>query len=156
MEDADLERLFTGYGQVLYARVIKDRVTGNSKCYGFVGMANAEQTSHAIAALHGYRLGERAIVVKRQGDRSNDPPPPPPVPTAGYGAPMPHYGAPVYPGAPPPPPPYGYAAPPPYGWGAAPPGYGMPPPGYEGCERLVFCGVCCTCNTRSPNTGIRT
>ncbi len=136
MEDADLERLFTGYGQVIYARVIKDRVTGNSKCYGFVGMANAEQTNHAIAALHGYRLGERAIVVKRQGDRSNDPPPPLPAP-GGYETPVMPYPPAAYPGAPPPPPPppYGYAVPPPpqYGWGAAPhmqAGYGMPPPGY--------------------------
>ena len=43
MEDPELEQLFSGYGQVIYTRIIKDRVTGNSKCYGFVGMANPDQ-----------------------------------------------------------------------------------------------------------------
>lgn len=101
------------------------------------------QVAGAIAGLHGYRIGDRTLVVKRQGDRSNEPP----SGGMGYGAPMAYGGAPGY-GAPPPGygPPMGgmgYAPPPPgyHGWGAPPMhAYGMPA---HGCVVDVPVCECC-------------
>jgi RNA recognition motif-containing protein len=47
-----LEQLFTPYGQVSSARIIIDKMSGRSKGFGFIEMANEEEAQKAIAALH--------------------------------------------------------------------------------------------------------
>ncbi|MDD5034174.1 MAG: RNA-binding protein [Methylococcaceae bacterium] len=61
--DSDLEALFSTYGSVRSAQVIKDRETGRSKGFGFVEMDNGQAGQAAISALNGKEVEGRAIVV---------------------------------------------------------------------------------------------
>lgn len=60
----DLLNLFSVHGEVSSAKVIMDRETGNSKCFGFVEMPNEEEANAAIAALNDTELDGNTIVVK--------------------------------------------------------------------------------------------
>lgn len=60
----ELEKAFAAYGQVVSAKIVKDRDTGRSKGYGFVEMASDEDGNKAIAALNETDLDGRTIVVK--------------------------------------------------------------------------------------------
>jgi RNA recognition motif-containing protein len=59
----DLKMLFERVGTVEDAVVISDKKTGKSKGYGFVEMANPEETKAAAAKFNGYDLKGRTIVV---------------------------------------------------------------------------------------------
>lgn len=60
----DLNELFSAHGEVASAKVIFDRETGNSKCFGFVEMPNDEEANAAIAALNDTELQGKQLVVK--------------------------------------------------------------------------------------------
>jgi len=60
----ELEKAFAPFGQVVSAKIVKDRDTGRSKGYGFVEMASDEDGNTAIAALNETDLDGRTIVVK--------------------------------------------------------------------------------------------
>ncbi|GHV65563.1 hypothetical protein FACS1894199_06570 [Bacteroidia bacterium] len=60
----DLAALFEEYGTVNSAKVIFDRETGNSKCYGFVEMLNESEGVDAINALHESEFQGKPIIVK--------------------------------------------------------------------------------------------
>ena len=60
--NAELEAKFAEFGVVISARVITDKMTGKSKGFGFVDMEDAD-AEKAIAALSGYKWGEREITV---------------------------------------------------------------------------------------------
>ena len=51
-----LKAMFETYGNVIDAKVITDRDTGMSKCYGFVEMSSEEGGKEAIENLNGYVL----------------------------------------------------------------------------------------------------
>ncbi|KJF43851.1 MULTISPECIES: hypothetical protein [Draconibacterium] len=59
-----LNELFSAHGEVASAKVIFDRETGNSKCFGFVEMPNDEEANAAIAALNDAEIEGKQIVVK--------------------------------------------------------------------------------------------
>lgn len=59
-----LTTLFQEYGTVESAKVIFDRDSGRSKCFGFVEMPNEEEGNHAISELDGTEFEESTIVVK--------------------------------------------------------------------------------------------
>jgi cold-inducible RNA-binding protein len=61
--DSDLEKLFTTYGSVRSAQVIKDRDTGRSKGFGFVEMGSDQEAQAAITALNGKEIEGRTLVV---------------------------------------------------------------------------------------------
>lgn len=61
--DADLEKLFSEYGAVEEAVIIKDKFSGRSKGFGFVTFTNDEDADKAIAGLHDHDLGGRKIAV---------------------------------------------------------------------------------------------
>ena len=61
--DSDLEKLFTTYGSVRSAQVIKDRDTGRSKGFGFVEMGSDQEAQAAITALNGKEVDGRTLVV---------------------------------------------------------------------------------------------
>lgn len=61
--DAQLSQLFGAHGEVSDARIVTDRETGRSRGFGFVTMSNAEAAAKAIAALNGYSIEGRALVV---------------------------------------------------------------------------------------------
>src|SRR5690625_719417 len=68
--DYELEQAFSEFGQIKSARVIMDRETGNSKCYGFVEMYEEEEAKEAIASLDNSELDGNTIVVKEAKPRA--------------------------------------------------------------------------------------
>jgi RNA recognition motif-containing protein len=57
--------LFAVHGALASLCIIKDRVTGLSRRFGFVEMTTAAEAQAAIVALHGTRLAGRTLTVKR-------------------------------------------------------------------------------------------
>ncbi|KAJ4847815.1 hypothetical protein Tsubulata_011766 [Turnera subulata] len=153
LDDDGLISLFTNFGEIVMAKVIKDRVTGLSKGYGFVKYRDIHMANTAIANMNGYRLEGRTIAVRVAGK-----PPQPTVPSGPPASTMPTYpvsaqpvgpypsqqftpGGPLPNTLPPPPPgsyggtpvPWGPPVPPPYApYAPPPPGQTMYPPPVPG------------------------
>ena len=72
--DEDLTEAFGQFGEIASANVIKDRMSGRSKGFGFVEMPNNSEADKAIKALNGSDIKGRTIKVnqaKPRGDRSS-------------------------------------------------------------------------------------
>ncbi len=69
MTDADLEGLFTPYGEVSSAKILKDKMSGRSKGFGFVEMTDDEAAKSAIAALNETDIQGRKIIVNESQPR---------------------------------------------------------------------------------------
>jgi RNA recognition motif-containing protein len=52
VDDQKLQEAFEEHGEVVSAKVIKDRETGRSRGFGFVEMASQESANSAISALN--------------------------------------------------------------------------------------------------------
>ena len=61
--ESQLTTLFATHGTVDSARVITDKFTGQSRGFGFVEMATAEEANAAIAALNGTQMDGRTLTV---------------------------------------------------------------------------------------------
>jgi RNA recognition motif-containing protein len=59
----DLRSNFAGAGKVMSVNIIKDRLTGLSKGFGFVEMASEEEAKEAIEKFNGGQLDGNTIVV---------------------------------------------------------------------------------------------
>ncbi|XP_049393249.1 splicing factor-like protein 1 [Solanum stenotomum] len=155
LEDDGLINLFSHFGTIVMAKVIKDRLSGLSKGYGFVKFADVQQANSAITSMNGHCLDGRTIAVRVAGKPPQPAVPPGPapampsypVPNQSMGAyPSQQYaadgpignappgsytppGAPV-PWGPPVPPPYAQYPPPPPGAAMYPPVAGQPIPPY--------------------------
>lgn len=68
----DLAALFKEHGTVSSAKVIMDRETGNSKCFGFVEMEDDVEAMNAINALNDIEFQGRKIVVKKARVKEDD------------------------------------------------------------------------------------
>ncbi|MFY7840936.1 MAG: RNA recognition motif domain-containing protein [Lacibacter sp.] len=73
VQDADLSQLFSGYGQVTSAKVIMDKMTNQSRGFGFVEMPDDDAASAAIAELNGKTVEGRAIKVSEARPREEKP-----------------------------------------------------------------------------------
>ena len=71
--DADLQTLFSQAGTVKSAQVIKDRVSGRSKGFGFVEMSSAEEAQAAINKFNGQDFNGRALTVNLARPREERP-----------------------------------------------------------------------------------
>ena len=74
MTDDDLMNLFTEHGSVTSAKILKDKMSGRSKGFGFVEMEDDEAAKAAIAALNETEVQGRKLVVnesqpRAEGDR---------------------------------------------------------------------------------------
>jgi RNA recognition motif-containing protein len=58
-----LEELFSSIGEVTSVNVITDRMTGRSRGFAFVEMADSTAAQQAIEQLNGHMLEDRAIKV---------------------------------------------------------------------------------------------
>ncbi len=59
----ELKTLFAQAGQVDTVELIKDRVSGQSKGFAFITMADQGQADKAIQMFNAYSLGERQLKV---------------------------------------------------------------------------------------------
>ena len=69
VQDEHLVEAFSAFGEVAYARVITDRETGQSKCFGFVQMREESAGRAAIEAMNGAELMGFRMVVKEAEER---------------------------------------------------------------------------------------
>lgn len=64
-----LRALFADKGEVTDANVVTDRMTGDSKGFGFVEMPNVAEAQAAIKSLNGYNMGGRSLSVNEARPR---------------------------------------------------------------------------------------
>lgn len=68
-----LEDLFKGMGTVESATLITDKLSGNSKGFGFVEMGTEKEAKKAIEELNGKEVSGRNIVVNEAKPREERP-----------------------------------------------------------------------------------
>jgi RNA recognition motif-containing protein len=74
--DGELETLFTSYGKVSSAKVIKDKFSGRSRGFGFVEMDDDNEATAAMSNLNGSEYEGRKLTVNEarpmtEGGRRN-------------------------------------------------------------------------------------
>jgi RNA recognition motif-containing protein len=69
MTDEDLSNLFTQYGTVTSGKILKDKMNGRSKGFGFVEMEDEEAAKAAIAALNESEVQGRKLIVNESQPR---------------------------------------------------------------------------------------
>ncbi|MHC4309947.1 MAG: RNA recognition motif domain-containing protein [Planctomycetota bacterium] len=62
--EEDLRQTFEAFGQVISVKVLRDRVTGESNGFGFVGMSVSDEGQTAISELNGKDLKGHTIKVE--------------------------------------------------------------------------------------------
>ncbi len=72
MTDPELKKVFAVYGNVLSARVIKNKFNDRSKGYGFVEMDGQAASDKAVKALNGKDVMGRKLVVNEARSKSRD------------------------------------------------------------------------------------
>jgi RNA recognition motif-containing protein len=63
MTDEDLRNLFEQHGTVASAKIVKDKVSGRSKGFGFVEMEDDGEAQTAITSLYDSEVMGRKIIV---------------------------------------------------------------------------------------------
>lgn len=64
-----LEFLFAKFGTVSSVKIIYDKITWESKGYGFLEMENNEEAVKAIEALNGKEIKGKALIVSEAEER---------------------------------------------------------------------------------------
>ena len=59
----EVREAFSEYGQVTSVALIKDKVTGQPRGFGFVEMPDADEAQSAIEAMNGRDFKNRSLVV---------------------------------------------------------------------------------------------
>jgi RNA recognition motif-containing protein len=66
----ELKKVFKGYGEVSSVEIATDRLTNQSKGFGFVVMPLEQEATKAIDALNGFSMGGRSLVVQKAKPRT--------------------------------------------------------------------------------------
>ena len=69
----DIQDAFEKHGKVGEVALMMDRMTGRSRGFAFVTMANPAEGAAAVAALHGKDFGGRALTVNEARPREERP-----------------------------------------------------------------------------------
>src|SRR4051794_21363089 len=72
VNDDDLMKLFSQYGQFSSAKVILDRESGRSRGFGFVEMPSDEEARKAIKELEGKPVEGRSLSVSEARPKSDN------------------------------------------------------------------------------------
>jgi cold-inducible RNA-binding protein len=67
--ESDIEQLFSQHGKVDRVSIVIDRETGRSRGFAFVEMSNDQEGDAAIAAMNGFDMGGRRLVVNEAQPR---------------------------------------------------------------------------------------
>jgi RNA recognition motif-containing protein len=83
VKEEDLEKLFSEYGEVDSTEIVFDKLTGESRKFGFVKMPNESEAKNAIKGINGKNLkgkdlrvnqARRSIQGREDGNRRSGPP----------------------------------------------------------------------------------
>ncbi|KAF1313638.1 Cug-bp- and etr-3-like factor, partial [Globisporangium splendens] len=66
LTDADLATAFAPFGSVISAKVYMDKITGESKGFGFVSYDSADAADAAIASMNGFQIGSKRLKVQHK------------------------------------------------------------------------------------------
>ena len=69
LSEDELRQVFEAYGEVSSVKIIKDKVTGNSRGFAFVDMPDKTQAAAAIAGTNGKEVGGRPLRVNQARER---------------------------------------------------------------------------------------
>ncbi|EFU4395303.1 RNA-binding protein [Campylobacter fetus] len=69
MTESELREVFSSFGEVTRAKIVKDKETNRSKGFGFVEMSSDEQAKKAIEGTNGKEVGGRALRVNEARPR---------------------------------------------------------------------------------------
>ncbi|AJB45800.1 RNA recognition motif domain-containing protein [Campylobacter fetus] len=69
MTESELREVFSSFGEVTRAKIVKDKETNRSKGFGFVEMSSDEQAKKAIEGTNGKDVGGRALRVNEARPR---------------------------------------------------------------------------------------
>jgi RNA recognition motif-containing protein len=70
--DGDLRKVFEEYGEVASATVLKDKLSGESRGFGFVEMPALAAAQAAISGLNRHQLKGRPLTVNEARPRPDD------------------------------------------------------------------------------------
>ncbi len=73
VQDEDLREFFTEYGEVTSAKVIMDKMTNQSRGFGFVEMSDDTAAKKAVAELDGATIEGRNIKVMEAKPKEDRP-----------------------------------------------------------------------------------
>jgi RNA recognition motif-containing protein len=73
VRDEDLKGIFTPYGEVTSAKVIIDKMTNQSRGFGFIEMSDDEASKKAISELDGTSMDNRTIKVMEARPKEDRP-----------------------------------------------------------------------------------
>ena len=73
LSETELKEAFQAFGEVQSCNIIKDKLTGESRGFGFVEMPNKDEADKAIAALNGKDLKGRNLTVNEAKPRTDRP-----------------------------------------------------------------------------------
>jgi cold-inducible RNA-binding protein len=77
VSDDDLRQAFSEAGSCSSASIVRDRMTGKSRGFGFVEMTSEEEAQRAVSTLNGRDLQGRAMNVSEARERGAAPSGPP-------------------------------------------------------------------------------
>jgi RNA recognition motif-containing protein len=63
VQDEDLRKLFSEYGEVSSAKIITDKFTGKSRGFGFVEMPDSAAAENAVNGLNNTSIDGRSVKV---------------------------------------------------------------------------------------------
>ncbi|KAK1435338.1 hypothetical protein QVD17_01099 [Tagetes erecta] len=69
-DDYSLKEAFSGFGEVVEARVVTDRESGRSRGFGFVNYTSGDSANEAMQAMDGQELNGRNIRVSLATERA--------------------------------------------------------------------------------------
>jgi cold-inducible RNA-binding protein len=68
--EAELRQAFEASGQVVDAKIVTDRDSGQPRGFGFVEMSSEAEAQSAIQAMHGKELSGRTLTVNEAQERA--------------------------------------------------------------------------------------
>ncbi|HEX7319874.1 MAG TPA: RNA-binding protein [bacterium] len=68
--DGDLQKAFEAFGKVASVNIIKDKISGQSRGFGFVEMPDNNEAQAAIAALNGKEFMGQALNINEARPRT--------------------------------------------------------------------------------------
>lgn len=71
-DEAELQNVFSQYGEVTSVNIITDKMTGRARGFGFVEMATAEGAQAAVEATNGMELRGRQLRVNEALEQNRE------------------------------------------------------------------------------------
>ncbi|MBL0333683.1 MAG: RNA-binding protein [Chlorobiota bacterium] len=68
--EQDLFQAFSAFGEVVSAKIVTDKITGRSRGFGFIEMANDNEGKAAIEGMNGQDIRGREITVNEARPRN--------------------------------------------------------------------------------------